>query len=191
MISRGHANIFARLKSPYDKDSLRIIEKYAVIEWGRAVTEKYGHSVTNVLNNLDDPPDCFATINGEDTAIEVTELVDEAMLSTTSRIAKGKREQLTGPENFSLRQWTSDKFRRKIEALIDQKASKFRNRPDLTCDILLIITAEPWLSPDLIQNWLRERSFDRRPELGDIFLLKDYVPNHTGIWPIFNLCDGQ
>ena len=174
MTARGHASIFAR-NSVEDK---RVVERATVMEWVDAISVLEDVQVDAVAPGPDNAfPDFTARLNGEPVSIQLTELLHSKNILKLA----AKRQP-----NFEGVQWTEHRFRERIRELLDAKAGKL-SRSRRLCDVLIIHSDEPWLTPQKIEEWLAGGRFDKRPEIAAVYLLITYVPGWAEHWPLFRI----
>lgn len=185
MLKRGHAQTFAQ----DGKASREMIERIVVSEWAKCLYEESGIRVEKIRSNGAGPPDCTAEINGHAVSIEVTELVDGGIIQSIDRARKGKSPALTGSALFDRLQWFKGRFFNAIQNLIDEKHTKYSSRiPKIEIDILLVCSAEPWLSPHDLRTWLSSDSLKQRHSFKAAYLIKTYDPSFSkSHWPLFKL----
>lgn len=160
----------------------RIVERQTVEEWARSARRK-GDAVADIRSNLDDPPDCLATLNGIPVAIELAELLHGEVLHRFAAARRGNAP----PPTWDELQWTSELFHDRLDAIVSRKSEALK-RADLgsTTTILLIYTDEPWLSFGQAENWLIDLDFEAPSNVDRADLLFSYDPT-VGYWPILRL----
>lgn len=186
MLKRGHAQTFAQDGSQASRE---MIERIIVSEWAKCLYEKTGICIENIRSNGAGPPDCTAEINGDVMSIEVTELVDGHVIKSIDRSRRGKSPALTGSVLFNRLQWSKDRFFNAIQNLIDDKETKYSSRiPKIEIDVLLVCSAEPWLSPHDLHTWLLSDFLKQRHSFKAAYLIKTYDPSFSKKhWPLFKL----
>lgn len=182
MNRRGHAHVFAR-ESAEDK---QIVERLTAQEWGEAMGEQFGVVISGVATNKDDPPDCVAVHDGRQITIELAELVDGVILSKIAAARHAGMHITAYDQLFNLAQWSPEKLRNAIDALLEAKQRNYGPR-GVTVDVLVIHTGEPWLSPADVAKWLPALSFQPRAIARACFLLMDYFPGFAVHWPVFRI----
>ena len=172
----GYGSMFAR-HTPNDKS---IVEQSVMDEWQEAMSEAFGIELLNAKQNPDDPPDFYAHAAGKVIGIELVELINKSHIN---RIMK-KGESPFRDRLYHDTQWTFERFRQAISAVIDKKATSYAKR-SIKVDALVIYTGEPWLTTWAVEDWLSRISFDPSPTIGSVFLLLDYRPGYAKHWPVF------
>lgn len=174
--SRRHAPAFARNNA---QDKI-VVERATVFEWARSLGAVGGGRLDSIVAGPDNAfPDFTARLNGKAITIELTELLHSPGI--LSRAAKGDL-------NFESLQWTEALFRERVRERIDSKGDKLSKRGQ-SVDVLILHTDEPWLSPQMIEQWLDREAFSRRDEIEEAYLLTTYVPGYAEHWPIIRLYD--
>ena len=112
-----------------------------------------------------------------DISVELTEL-----LHSPSVLKAAAKNQL----GFDQVQWSEHHFRQRIEERMSSKAAQL-SRSDRRCDILILHTDEPWLSPSAVEQWLARKPLQSEPRFGAAYLLMTYVPGWSDHWPVFRL----
>lgn len=174
MTARGHASSFAR-SNLGDK---QIVERATVMEWVEAFGSTESLQVVSVASGSPNSfPDFTAHVDGAHISIELTELLHS---KNTLKLASKRRL------NFEEIQWTESYFRDRIQERLDAKCATLAHSGH-QCDILIIHSDEPWLTPQKISEWLANGAFDRRKEIVEAYLLITYVPGWTEHWPVFRI----
>ena len=141
-------------------------------------TDGGNHGIVKVHHHRPDPPDCVGTsANGERTAFEVTEFVDE------KAIVRNKRG-----ENV-LKEWGKRELTLKINSIVKNKDSKAYHGGPYSKLALVIHTDEPLLSDIGCNEILREQKFGPCQRITDIWLLFSYVPGRQS-YPYLRLSIG-
>lgn len=174
---RGHAGVFAKR----DRQDLEIIERGTTQEWATSMFGEFGAQVTSIKSAPTDGPDCTALLDGSPVTIELTELVKAEVLAAADRGRKNGKRVTSHDALFHLAQWDRAHFQNEIDRLLDIKNSK------RLVDFLVIHTAEPWLSPLTVEEWLLEIDFSRRASIGEAYLLVNYHPAYRPYWPVFRI----
>lgn len=178
---RGYAGEFATRNT---KGVTETVEWSIVREFAKAIRPAFGVSLDNVASNPNDPPDCFADIDDKRVQIELVELVDGDALREAKKTG---RTPYNSDEQFLATQWDAGRFVTEVDALIDKKQSKYRIN-DRPFDCLLIYTAEPWLSPNEVHDWLGKTEFKHRGSFRSVYILMTHDPLYSQEhWPVFNL----
>jgi hypothetical protein len=182
MNKRGHAHEFA-----CTPDDRRLMEKTAAIEFANALRSKDAVDISDVTTSDVEPPDCFAQCNGRRVSIELTELVNSEILKKIS-VARRKQERAisTSRELFNEAQWTSQVLKSKIDERLNCKHNNYVRR-GILIDVLVIHTAERWLVPSQVAEWLSAVEFAPRSSFKTAYLLMSYFPGYADHWPVFTL----
>ena len=176
---RGHAGEFATANTPGVTES---VEQAVVSIFADTMSYLCDVSLENIKSNPQDPPDCFAMIEGRRVHIELTELVDGNALAAAKKIG-GISHNIT----FEEMQWSSGRFFSEVCTLIDKKDKKYRVS-EKAFDCLLIYSGELWLYPKDVQFWLRETSIAVRESFRSVYFLMTYDPGYsTKHNPVFRL----
>ncbi len=172
--NRRHASAFARNNA---QDKL-VVERATVFEWARSFGAAGGGQPDSIIAGPDNKfPDFTAQLDGKTITIELTELLHFPEI--LKRAAKARL-------NFEDIQWTEAHFRERVNARLNAKCNMLSER-GRSADILILHTDEPWLSPQMIEDWLSREAFCRRDEVDEAYLLTTYVPGYAEHWPIFRL----
>lgn len=183
--NRGHASSFAQIGK---RDRSRV-ERLIANEFMLSMQSKFGVNFTNITLNKTDPPDCYASLKGRLISIELTELVDGYILSEVQKAKHDNKEVNSNHGSlFNKAQWSIARFEEELNSRIDSKNTKYLKNGQ-KFNVLVIYTAENWLNPDNVQDWLEEMVVKPRESFGTIYLLMDYMPGHSYNWPIFKLYD--
>jgi len=140
-------------------------------------------------------PDCFGWINGSRASIELTEMVDEALLEEIQ--ASFGTATVVSPYHgagFYRSQWTSKRLDDALTKRVRAKSAKYE-RIGLDIDYLVVHTDETRLTPHQVAEWLPELNLSRAPRIRHAFLLMTYDPSFTQtdepaaarLWPLFRL----
>ncbi len=177
---QGHASEFATANTP---GITEIVERAVAQEFADALVQTEYVALTNVANNPNDPPDCFAKVDNTTVGIELVELVDAKALA---KAKKGCSSQAISGQ-FLETQWDQDRFTKEVNALIDRKNAKYEAKKQ-TFDCLLMYTGEPWMLPNDVQTWLANAVFSPRYSFKCVYLLMSYDPGYSQKhWPLFNI----
>lgn len=85
---------------------------------------------------------------------------------------------------FEQSQWTEARFLAEVEKCVIKKQSNYERSGKLI-DYLVISTAENWLSPSQVEQWLDSWAPPNAPNLRNIHLLMAYAPGWTSGHPVF------
>lgn len=190
---RGNASAFAA----DDKETQKLVEKQVASMWVEAMGTDSGKSVADLRLNdsrTDDPPDAYCSVDGINTSLELTELVDGQFLAKAKArniqldlAEPSKRLTASSSEGFPQTQWDEVRFLRELKSRIQKKVELYSNR-GLNFDVLVIYTGEFWLSPADAGAWLSDFSFDSKGVFRECYLLFDYRPEfERNRYPIFKI----
>ncbi len=201
-----------------NKESQQPMEISATQAWANELN-KQGYAIDGIETNPDDPPDCVAEMDGERIGIEVTELtVDEKERKkyveakdesvTTTFLAPGQvyddktKERLEEANRNRPKvrvpnpaDWPFDKFREKLAKIVQKKDKKMRKQKEndqlisLGKNFLLIVTDEPNLGEERLDEYLKKIKLSRPQYFDAIYVMYSYVPNndaHSGLRRVFN-----
>ncbi len=181
MNRRGHSHEFA-VETALDRKAM---ERLTAVEWATSSRSKFGLSVTNIRSSDHDPPDCIGLLAGNEISIELTELVNPKILRAIDAARKNGQRITASDELFDAAQWTPDLLQSGIQDRITDKDARYDGR--ICVDVLIIHTAETWLSPFDVEKWLPTFSFGVPHNIGSSFLLMRYHPGYSETWPVFSL----
>ena len=99
-----------------------------------------------------------------------------------------KRAQIKGRAEppFDQRLWTPERFRTRINAVLDDKQAKYERKPAVF-DVLVIHHEHGWLNAELARGWLAEGTFESRSCLRNAHLLLSYEPRGSNHRPLYRL----
>lgn len=135
------------------------------------------------LRSAEDPPDCAATLDGQFSGIEVTELVHRP---TLERSIKAVRQRSRGEEpqkREAYFNWDRDDLIAALQKLLDEKNSAKLKR-SYERYVLVIHTAEFFLYSDSVERFLKGASFNTSL-ITRAFLGLSY--EHGKGYPVFEL----
>ncbi len=195
---RGHATWFHA-----SNEFQAPMEVAYTMEWAQTINERHGCNIRNVRNNPEIYPDCIANIGPEGAkrtatiGIEVTELVDRDAIAAHQEFRKLAEEGLLqGLSETDLRallqrgtpKWPAEKFKACLEARMIDKDRRTRVS-SLEKQILLVLTAEPFLEEHILARYCGEIMFPRPRNFDSVYLMSDYVPDDggNGYYPVFEL----
>lgn len=185
---RGHAGAGAHNDNVLPGSKAAVEDSWAQ-EWAVAAREHLGLAVAEVAVTGSDPPDARATIAGESVSVELVEFVDGGLIRRLkSRNQEHSSERLTSHNDpfFTAAQWTQERFIRDLNNLIDRKQERYAAR-GLEFDDLVIYSAEPWLHPRDVEQWLAGSPVERRGSFRNVHFLMEYVPGTPGRYPLFSV----
>ena len=177
--AHGYAGIFNHGTSEVEKS---FIELYVVREWIKSIGAVYGLHVGEPEQNSNDPPDCYITFAEQRLGVELVQLIDSNHKKRASQTETPFHGQL-----FSDMQWSKARFISKLNDLIRSKGDNYHRR-EISIDVLLIHTAEPWLTSEQANEWLADCKIGEHPNIACVFLLFEYDPTtRLQHWPMFSL----
>lgn len=180
-MAHGYGGVF-NYKTTADK---AIVELSTCREWCRSIATEFGLTVGEPKHNpnLNDPPDCYVTVEGQHFGVELVQLVESAHKQRAAKDETPHAGQL-----FLDMQWSKDRFISKLNEVLKRKGDKYRKGGHCV-DVLVIHTAETWLNSTQAREWLADVEIERHPNIASAFLLFDYEPGR-GVqhWPVFWLC---
>ncbi|MCF1707219.1 DUF3052 domain-containing protein [Tabrizicola sp. J26] len=175
----GYAGQFNYPASNSDK---QIVELSTISEWLRSMKSEFGKDFGRAEINPNDPPDFFVSTADIRLSVELVQLIDQ---KAKKRAEKGE-SQYSG-QLFSDTQWSKERFRTKLDELIRLKGEKYQDR-SVKVDVLLIYTAEPWLTSQMAQDWLSGLDIGTHPCIRSAYLLFEYDPaSGKRHWPFFRI----
>jgi len=126
----------------------------------RDILEAANIQVTDLksLDQHQQPPDCEATLDGQLSGIEVTELVDQPTLERSIKAVRqrSRGEEPERPEAYF--RWDRDSLIAALQQLLDAKNSKLPKRPYQRY-VLVIPTDEHFLDSDNVEGFLQGARF--------------------------------
>ena len=198
---RGHAGQFVQKRGVRDRAD---VELSVALGWARAAAEALSVVVEDIVcgPHPNDPPDCNGRVGEREVSIELTELVDSAVLSSASQAhkpprlaakkAKAGQAQTANASSsrrdlgFADTQWTEARFREKVSKLLANKTARAQ-KFGRDFDYVVIYSGEPWLHAEMIRSWLTNGSFPKADGVLNAHFLLDYEPGGTDHWPVFDL----
>lgn len=176
---RGHSSIFATTNK-----TKKLVELSVAFEFSKSLQHEFSILLENITNNETDPPDCLAEVNGRKVQIELVELIDRNAIEIAKQTGKTAHNDA---KQFSKTQWNSDRFIEEVNKVMDRKEEKYK-ATGKKFEILLMYTAEPWLSPNDAKHWISQQAFEARTSFESAFLLMDYDPSYSqNHWPLFKI----
>lgn len=151
----------------------------------RTVLEGLGHNVKDLHSPENDPPDCVAIVDGQLSAIEVTELVDRRSLEKALK-ARRATEWWPGIYDGTQFEWTRESFLAFLATIIAKKDAKARLE-GFSRYFLVIVTDETFLWAARVSEFLKSASFPVK-NFTDVMLGLGYhrAPN-GGSYPCYRL----
>jgi len=140
----------------------------------RNILQRAGEEIIDLVNRNqgEDPPDCEATLQGQFSGVEVTELIDQETLE----------QSISGGTKVFL-DWDREQFLAALRARIDAKDRPWKGGP-YTRYVLVIHTDELVLSDEKVEQFLQGVTFHCR-RLTDVILGLSYHPGKGD--PVFRL----
>lgn len=177
IINKGHgyAGVFN-----YDNNvDKRIVENNIIEEWRTSMRAEFDVQMGVPQPNPNDPPDFFVSIWDQNLNVELVQLVEQEHKRRATKDETPFASQL-----FLDMQWSKERFLSKLVQIITKKGEKYRQR-GLDIDVLLIHTAETWLTSTKVQMWLEGENVDAHPSIRTVHLLFEYEPSRGGDhWPV-------
>ena len=178
---RGHATGF---NAPRKYKSCE--EVLSVRCWAKEMN-KYGCRIhlNTIRKNPDAYPDCLAMMGGlRKIGIEVTELVDRAAIRAHPEIPpyQGPEHFLDNLEKFQEPLppiWTLEKFEQNLRDIVRRKDLRGKES-SLSRQVLLIVTDEPWLDGNTLEEYLDAIELARPCCFDGVYMMRDYVPDGDG-----------
>ena len=164
-----------------------LVEVSTVNEWAIAVMSEFGLHISDVSPCQNDPPDCFATLDGKTISIELAELIDSNRIEeNVAAIEAGNEPPHYNGEGFDKTQWSRDRFFTELTSLMNKKQTKYQGN-GLSFDVLIIHTDETWLFPQQVNEWLSLQRIEPINSFKSAYLLMNYTPGYSDHWPLFRL----
>lgn len=173
--THGYAGVFN-----YDNsDDKHIVERATIEEWRASIEAEFGIETDAPQANPNDPPDFFVSIRGQRLAVELVQLVDEKH----KRRAANNETPFAG-QLFSDMQWSRDRLISKLDEVVSNKGNKYA-RVGIRIDVLLIHTAEPWLTSTEAMAWLEDANIKTHSSIRAVYLLFEYESGRgVAHWPV-------
>lgn len=176
--SNGYGSSFNR-NTKQDKE---IVKLEVARAWRASMSGEFGTVLGEIRMNDDDPPDFRINHLERVLDCELVQLLNE---SHRHRAAKGETPY-TG-QLFLDTQWTSQRFAKELNGVIEKKNDRYR-RQGVNIDVLVIYTEETWLGSEQAAEFLETIEVTRSPQIRNAFLLFDHDPGRkVRHWPIFKL----
>lgn len=180
VMNKGHG--YAGVFNYENSEDKRAVEEHTIEEWRAAIKAEFGIQVDMPLPNPNDPPDFFVTAKSKRLAVELVQMVDQ---EHKKRATKG--ETPFAGQLFLDMQWSAERLISELNEIIRKKGEKYK-KAGIEIDVLLIHTAEIWLTSTLTQVWLRGANIEPHPSIRIVHLLIEYEPGRdVDHWPIFSL----
>ncbi|SFT62596.1 hypothetical protein [Sedimentitalea nanhaiensis] len=179
--NKGHG--YAGVFNSDTKDDMRIVERSTIEEWRVSIEMEFGIVSDTPQPNPDDPPDFFVSIGGQQLNVELVQMVEQEYKQRAANDETPFSGQL-----FQDMQWSRERFVSKLNELIANKGKKYE-KAGVRIDVLLIHTAEPWLTSTEAQAWLEVEEIMPHPSIRSASLLFDYEPGRgVDHWPVLTVC---
>ncbi|MAQ44343.1 MAG: hypothetical protein CL812_00545 [Confluentimicrobium sp.] len=173
----GYAGVFNYSPGTTDK---RIVERATIERWRAAIAESFDLKISAPRANATDPPDFHAEIAGRVVSIELMQMVDYG-----HKVRADHGETPFAGQMYLDMQWTRDRLIAKLNDDIAKKGRKYAKQ-GVTIDILVIHTAEPWLTAQQVETWRVGPDVQPHPNIRSASLLLTYEPGRgTDEWPVF------
>ena len=143
-----------------DHEYQKLSEIDYVRDWAKALNQR-GHSIPTdrIKSNPNDPPDCFAEMDGRPIAVEVTMLV-------------GGR--------CPYEEWPLEKFHKSIKMIMSKKDKKTKRARHLHNQFLLISTeTEHSLDEDKLGEHLNRMALPRPRNFDGVYIMGRYIPSSS------------
>jgi hypothetical protein len=149
------------------------------------ILEQAGMRVEGLVSREQDPPDCEGRLDGEWSAVEITELLDQPAHKRSIK-AVTQRNKGVEPEKAEAHfVWTRDDLLAALQKRLDEKDSKLLKGPRYDRYVLIIVTNELYLDRESVGLFLKGISF-RTKLITDALLGLSYDPSFCG-YPVFRL----
>ncbi len=180
LLNKGHG--YAGVFNYDNSDDKRIVEKSTIEEWRAAIKADFGIEIDALQPNPNDPPDFFVTIRGQRFAVELVQLVEQ---EHKRRVIKN--ETPFAGQLFLDMQWTRERLISKLDRMVFKKGEKYK-KAGMEIDVLLIHTAETWLTSTEAWAWLEGVNIKPHPSILSVCLLFEYEPGRgVDHWPILTV----
>lgn len=180
IMNKGHG--YAGIFNYDNKDDKRIVEKSTIEEWRTTLQTQFGTEMDAPQSNPNDPPDFFVSINGQRVTVELVQLVEQ---EHKRRATKG--ETPFAGQLFLDMQWSRERLISKLNEIISKKGEKYR-KSGIEIDVLLIHTAETWLTSTETREWLEAVNIKTHRSIRSVSLLFEYEPGRgVDHWPVFTI----
>ncbi|HAW46616.1 MAG TPA: hypothetical protein DCX34_05170 [Roseovarius sp.] len=177
IMNKGHG--YAGVFNYDNSDDKRIVEKRTIEEWRASIEAEFGIEMDTPQPNPNDPPDFFVSIRGQRFTVELVQLVEQEHKRRAT-----KDEMPFAGQLFLDMQWSRERLISKLHELIFKKGEKYK-KAELEIDVLLIHTAETWLTSTEARSWLEDVSIKTHPSIRTVSLLFDYEPGRrVDHWPL-------
>lgn len=180
IMNKGHG--YAGVFNHDNNDDKRIVEKSTIEEWRVSIKAELGVEMDPAHPNPNDPPDFFVSIRGQRLNVELKQLVEQ---EHKRRATKG--ETPFAGKLFLDMQWSRERFLSKLQDMIVNSGEKYK-KAGVEIDVLLIHTAETWLSSTEAKVWLEASNIKSHPSIRTAFLLFEYEPGRgVNHWPVLSI----
>ncbi len=180
LVNKGHG--YAGVFNYDNGDDKRIVEKSTIEEWRAAMKAEFGIEIDALQPNPNDPPDFFVMIRGQQFAVELVQLVEQEHKKRAI-----KDETPFAGQLFLDMQWTRERLISKLDGMVFTKGEKYK-KAGMEIDVLLIHTAETWLTSTEAWAWLEGVNFKPHPNILSVCLLFEYEPGRgVDHWPILTI----
>lgn len=166
---------------PSDPELRQAIESHIAEEFANAYARQYGKQIIDIRSNEDDPPDCFASEDGKQFGIEITELVKHEIRA--DNVAEWHRAKPSTPEekielmqglhakNYERSLWTKEELLGRLQGVITKKDEKkgLADCAETMRVVLVIYTDDQNLPKTDLTSWLANVVFSAQ-NLKEVFL---------------------
>ncbi len=157
------------------------IESHIAEEFAKAYARQYGKQIIDIRSNENDPPDCFASEDGKQFGVEITELVKYEIRA--DNVAEWHRAKPSTPEekielmqglhakNYERSLWTKEELLRRLQGVITKKDEKkgLADCAETMRVILVIYTDDQNLPKTDLTSWPANTVFSAQ-NLKEVFL---------------------
>jgi hypothetical protein len=163
-------------------DDKAIVELSTAREWCESIAAEFSLTVGEPEHNPDDPPDCYVTVEGQRLGVELVQLVEPE-----HKRRAAKDETPYAGQLFQDMQWSKERLVLKLNEVVQKKGNKYKLR-GARIDVLLVHTAETWLSSSQAREWLADVQIKPHPNIASAYLLFEYEPGRdVQHWPVIGL----
>lgn len=180
LMNKGHG--YAGVFNSENSNDKRIVETSTIEEWLRSIKADFGVGIGTSTFNPNDPPDFVVEIDNKSLSVELVQMVDQ---EHKRRATKG--ETPFAGQLFKDMQWSPERLVSKLRETIYRKGEKYK-KAGIDIDVLLIHTAETWLTSTDATTWLEGVIVEAHPSIRSVFLLFEYDPGSgKDHWPVLSV----
>ncbi len=169
LLNKGHGYA-GRLNYGQGDLDKRLVEMSEARDWVRAANATFASQLGKVIPNPADPPDCYVEYCGRQISVELVQFVEQ---SHKKRAAL--EETPFAGQLFVDTQWTQGRFLASLGRLMDKKSDNYVGR-NVNIDVLLVVTGEPWLTFQQVENWLASSQIPQKQNIANAFFMLGYDP---------------